>query len=172
MSSKVRIYLDFDGVINIIACSRGEYYETARGARAAVLDGYEIRYHQSVVDRIQVLSHYPGVEIVWLSSWGRQCTTDIEPTLGMGPFRSLDSYVLDVSDGKWFKEQMILQDAPSHSGGCIIWVDDDLDLDTCSRVSKTLGVHILPVIPHQWIGLTDYHLDCIYDHVRRFTEGD
>lgn len=159
-SSRPIIYLDFDGVLNVV-CSEVTHLTRITGFRdhrREQILGTTVTWSPEVLNRITAFRE--SADIHWLSSW-RQDTADIETVL---PVR-LDGWLDFANEGLDHsgKLEALLADQQNHPRP-FIWVDDEehryYRASRSAGVLPTLHKHLL-IEPSTYAGLTVQHFDRI-----------
>jgi HAD domain in Swiss Army Knife RNA repair proteins len=156
-TTKVRILLDMDGVLNAIWATppRGVWPVWKQGEA----HGFKIRWAPEVADFVRRLAETPGVEVMWLSTWAELANEHISPLLDLPRFKVLGQPPL-FEQGWWkFEDAKALYEKDPVP---FVWIDDDLgDAYDCGASSwvKSLEGKGLGIRPDHQKGLTQRLLD-------------
>lgn len=168
--SPVRIFLDVDGVLNSYPVPEPRFKREKR--RAVHAWNYELHYRPHIVQLMERFLRRRHAQLVWLSTWSRLCTEEIEPKLGFTrryaveamPDSSFNYYADDPHT--WWKAKAVekfLRDNPDDRA---IWIDDDLvHTTTLEHFTTLFGDRLLMIAPEYSTGLTEAH----FKQMRRFT---
>lgn len=118
-NTKVRIYLDVDGVIN--ACStEPEGWKEFKSFKAL---GFKITYSPVVCEALAHYAQLPGIDMKWLTTWDYNANKQIGEVVGIP---SLDvAAKCDFGASNWWKWDAV-KAAYEEDGLPFIWIDDDL----------------------------------------------
>jgi hypothetical protein len=131
LNPKVRLLLDVDGVLNAVTLRPAGVWSDWR---VDEINGLPITWSPSVAGFIRGL-HDRGVEIVWLTSWGRSANDVLGPVMGLPEFPVAGGCYVD--DGWWklpLAQELYRDLVP------FVWLDDDLKYEKAA-------VHWLKSLP-------------------------
>lgn len=159
----VRVFLDVDGVLNSYPVPRLRYvWERRRTVRAW---DFVLHVRPSIVARLLRMPRERKVEVVWLSTWSRHCTDDLEPALGIEeslpvvpmPDDSLNRFANDPE--RWWKAIAVREWLEADEERRAIWIDDDLAAPvTHARFAEDFPERLTMIAPSFAQGLTSAHL--------------
>lgn len=165
-TTRRRIYLDFDGVVNALGPDQlpgaWDRYQV-RKVPATNVFGFPTRFPTrcapGVLDAIRRW-HHAGVDIVWASTW-RVDTASISATWDLPrlPFLEWkDHPAFDESKGAAVAEHF-----ENDPAGVCVWIDDDLGAgpDSTGAVAWAGAHQVHTLTPMPALGLTQAHVDRI-----------
>jgi hypothetical protein len=169
---KVRLYLDFDGVINA-----GAHELAWLGSDP----GFGVAYGEPVAgpeDRSEFRSTWAkdlvtairrlDVDLVWATTWTKSAPTVLGPQLGLGTesrFLTPVDGVLRYPTMSW-KEPAVYADLGA-SPSPFIWVDDELTNSLAETVYATFGEDALVITPDYWTGVTPAQIEQMKDFIAK-----
>ena len=156
LDPRVRVFLDFDGVLNPES-------RTPNGPlvdwRASRVQGVSVMWSPTIARSISQLSH--RVEVLWLTTWQRDAQIHLAPLLELPRFELAGTYDSDAP-WRWWKHDVVtsLWQADPRP---FVWIDDDLALfrDALEWVEALPADNALAVAPDPSAGLTPEHLNVI-----------
>lgn len=158
-----RLYLDVDGVVNAVPRSPEDLVGSWDEWHLAKCMGFWITYSPDMGRRLFELATAAGMEIVWLTTWGRRANQWIAPLFGWPRFTVLAEPGDELSRIGWWKFDCIYR---LHNYEPFVWIDDDLasERDAYLWCVENGG---LPISPASETGITPGHLDEIEAWLRR-----
>lgn len=165
--TNIDLYLDFDGVINIIG-TRMSYLD-ARYDKAA---GWNIEWRQGVIDYINSLPE--SVRLVWLTTWEKNNLAEevlvpmlgiTRPTITIPRSMSKQEYASFVP---WWKASALQNWREQNGVDCpFIWIDDDLRfaLRTGEVPDSLRGRENLLISPDPKFGITEDTIEVISEYL-------
>lgn len=129
------LLLDVDGVINAFGARPGR--PRFIDLRSFVADnGFQIQYHQDIVDRIRGFHESGLAEVRWLTTWTHEANADLAPKIGMPD--DLFVYERPRDDTRWAGSGLNMvrvedywwkaraAEAARAAGYRVAWLDDEL----------------------------------------------
>jgi hypothetical protein len=181
MMTKPVLFLDIDGVINVIPPSKGDpnrhpHLRVWKEWKKVDILGFPITYSPNLIAHLNRLSK--KVEIVWLTTWRDQAVSDFAPVVGLDSFRYIDpkgsEYPWGTKDTlaagpemRWWKLNGVLEALHAESRP-FIWIDDDLRSNTKKYVrslAKDMDVPNLMFITFEALGIEPDHIERIDEFV-------
>jgi hypothetical protein len=149
---KTRLYLDFDGVVNVDAPAHNWEYSAVRQTSVTVnSQTYILRWAE---DLVKALKELP-VELVWTTTWTNYAPKFLGPALGYGS----DSRFLQPLNGRldyptinWKQEAVIADQMSSPSP--FLWVDDEMTGVQTKTVRELFGGRGLTFTTFSGYGIT------------------
>ena len=131
MTKPYVLFLDFDGVVNIL--DRDQRENPAEGNKFAYIGctaerrpyaEYPIVWNPDVVDALNELNEDPEIAVVWLTDWQKahDGLDNIKETLGLGPFEATE---VARTSGWWktaSRHYYLHDNEPTRT----VWVDDNV----------------------------------------------
>ena len=159
--SSIRLYLDVDGVINVISSYLTGEASTAGGWRDyenVEVDGYRIVYSPSMIARLRSLSE--RVEVIFCTTW-EETVSELAPALGLPVFSHLELW--DHQHGSIFsKAEAIGIHRRENPADHVLWADDHhqgLSPEHKRELLDLAGESIHLVSPQSRVGLTVGQVD-------------
>jgi hypothetical protein len=163
--SRVRLYLDVDGVIN--AWYAGSVWVDSplqEGIAAAGGYNYRIKWSADMVSALSQLD----VDLCWATTWVGAAPTTLAPLIGYG----MDSRYLRPLSGKvsfpsiYWKEAAIREEQ-LRDPSPFIWIDDEIGWDQQIIASSLGGLAISP--DHQF-GITPADIGLMQEYIDTYIE--
>jgi len=153
---RVRVFLDFDGVLN----PEGRPpCDLLADWRAATVNGVAISWSPTLAARLGRLADH--ADVLWLTTWARNAQIHLTPLLGLPSFElaGVDHF---ETPWRWWKLDVVTE-LWNTDPRPFVWIDDDLTLfDEASDWVRGLGhERALAIAPDPSVGLTPDHLDTI-----------
>jgi hypothetical protein len=153
--SRVRLYLDIDGVLNAWHSQLAWPDSTIKNAEVPVdIDGYSrfvtLEWAADLIDALAKLD----VELVWATTWTTEAPTVAAGAFGFGQgqrFLTPGNGRLSFPSIAW-KEQAVMADQLANPSS-FIWVDDELTERHVERVTGIFGERALVVCSDHGTGL-------------------
>lgn len=171
------LFLDIDGVINVIPRNRGNINKLPHLRvwdewKTVEILTYPITYSPQLIAHLNRISK--KVEIVWLTTWREQAIKDFAPVVGLDAFRHIDPRGSEYpwgsqlsfagpTDLRWWKLNGVLDELNS-VGRPFIWIDDDLRSPTKKYVRKLAEEQDVPnlmFMPYDTMGIERDHIERI-----------
>lgn len=164
------VFLDVDGVVNAIGADQSDLKWSIGHANPS--DGwsrsFQIRWDQTIIDRLKKLHDEGRLEIRWLTTWGNGANGELRALIGLDELvvaRHPSTYDMNGRGGGWWKQDYVEFFLASEEGSRkIIWVDDELGWNReASKWAEDNG--ILVIGPPEYTGLTHEMLDSIEEFI-------
>lgn len=165
------IFLDIDGVINVIPPKRGvpPHLKVWNEWRKVEILSYPINYSPELIGHLNRLSE--KAEIVWLTTWREEAVKDFAPIVGLKTFRFINPKGLEdpwgstasfsgSPENRWWKMNGVL-DHIDTTGTPFVWLDDELRSSTkryVRGIAEDCGVPNLMFIPFETQGIDREHI--------------
>ncbi len=177
LAEKVRLYLDFDGVINAPEAHRvwpnslmGYGFEFAdsllTGAKNVKL---EHTWAHDLVTQLAALD----VEVVWLTTWTSRASSSLGQKLGLGAgaryLVPLNGAPVTHPSVDWKMEALLADQEANPS--FFVWAEDDLTESHTRRTKSHFGDRSFLVSPNPSTGLEPHMLDAIRDFITAVQEN-
>jgi hypothetical protein len=165
---KVRLLLDVDGVLNALSSvdNPGDFWTDCR---VDVVDGYSIAWSPSVVAFVRDL-HDRGVDVQWLTTWGRRANEQLRATLDLPELPVLGERGDGVEDTWW--KLVLIQAVHQSDGVPFVWIDDEIDYD--QEAIEWLGTlppgRFLAVTPDSMTGIDPCDIERVNAFVDRWLD--
>jgi hypothetical protein len=170
--SKNVLLLDVDGVLNAITRSTPPSGFLRGNATPYLSEGpystpiyFPICYNPEIIARLLELHTSEKLEIKWLTTWGRGANWSLSELLSLPGFDVLadpeDEPYRSMAWQEWWKAYALRQYDIEHRPEKIIWVDDDIKLQTPNIQDILEAPHVMAICPDERRGLTMKHLDLI-----------
>ncbi len=159
-----RLLLDVDGVVNAVTRQPGSFWSEWRTAKATPGNGdrgFTITWAPAVAEFLRTLLDR-GVEIVWLTTWGRWANEAISPLLDLPKDLKVAGEPMDYAGEGWWKLPLA-QHLWSKDQRPFIWIDDDLAYTReAKRWLATLPMtEFLAICPSSAEGIHPRHIERI-----------
>ena len=164
--SKVHIFCDVDGVINIYPDAP---YRLEKGSVAVTVDDsakvFPLHWRREVSDFFSELSH-GQVEFVWLTTWRHYAPKVLDPLWNITSkgFLQWENKLQDYN--QVFKGIALEEWAAAHPKTPFIWIDD-IALRSWEGLSFANRDDVLGIMPYSGDGLTEDNLAFIKDFVKK-----
>lgn len=156
-------FLDVDGVLNALSLAPGEHY------REAHLNGFPIKWNPAIVEHINEIHSSGRVNIVWLTTWGKDANTFISPALGLPEFEVAadpDDEAVETFGRDWWKFKTVQEWHADNLHKRFVWTDDDLAIEReATQWARMRNFYIAH--PNPYKGLLTNEID----HIRSFING-
>lgn len=169
------IFLDIDGVINVIPPRKGNpenlpHLKVWNEWKTVEILTYPITYSPELIAHLNRISK--KAEIVWLTTWREQAVKDFAPVVGLDVFRFIDpkgseypwgsmsSFNGVIPEMRWWKLNGVLEHMDA-IGTPFVWLDDDLRSQTKKYVKKLAeecSIPSLMFIPFDSKGIEPDHI--------------
>jgi hypothetical protein len=164
--SKVRLFLDVDGVLN--ACTWSPDPDQWNDWEHGNAQNYDICYSPTVGKFFTELTQDPRVEILWLTTWEGDANVYISPMLGMPRFPVAGYRPFREKHSGWWKYD-IVREWWAKDPIPFVWIDDDLDDGyDCGAGEWARSEGNLTIKPRTAKGLTAEHLIQIQEYIDNF----
>jgi hypothetical protein len=145
---RANLYLDIDGVL-IIDTDESPFERVE-------LNAIE-KYAPEVATRLG----QTGMNIVWVSTWGRQASHLSERIEAFREARILPLLPREVNPNKTTRKMLTIIGEQEVAPTPFAWVDDDITEDERRTIDRRISVPKLLIKPDKRVGLTDEHLQQI-----------
>lgn len=178
------LLLDVDGVLNALGRPVEDGY--VLGSAVAAGRTWPICYSPEVIAHVlRWLDE--GVDVQWLTTWGEEANAGLHELLGLpqlpvagtfgdgeeeswtAPSVSLAEITPAAPDqltGRWWKFDVARAAVRAQPDRPVVWVDDDLDVETDVQDWMRAHCRCLLVVPNPGLGLTGSDLGGIDDFLR------
>ena len=178
------LLLDVDGVLNALGRPVEDGY--VLGSADAVGRSWPICFSPGVVAHVRRWLD-AGVDVQWLTTWGDEANAGLRVLLGLpalpvagtydggeeeswtAPSTSLAQVTPAAPDqvtGRWWKLDVAREAVRAHPDRAVVWIDDDLDVETDAKHWMHAHGRCLLVAPNPGLGLTASDLGGIDDFLR------
>ncbi|MGI8869327.1 MAG: hypothetical protein ACR2F6_10880 [Mycobacteriales bacterium] len=153
-----RLYLDVDGVLNLIT----DRIPSLRH-RSFRTGAFRITWYPPAIGALKSWLSEDRVSITWLTTWETMANERIGAPMGLPelPVATRDDAPAGDGYGPWWKLATVQQ--AYDAGGPVIWVDDDIaDTPSAARwIGRTDPGRLLAISPAPDAGLTKSELKTI-----------
>lgn len=168
---KTNIYIDNDGVINMIAQKHNPALTGWSKSSTGTAEGFQIHWADELIVELNRIDQLENVEFIVLSTWQDAFIEKIVPLVGLNnvnwrvlkdiPAFNVDGKELDwqMSRGtQWWKLLAIKKDIEETKPDHAIWIDDDLIYENFAQGWALRQKGITLIAPDMHNGLTRAHI--------------
>jgi hypothetical protein len=161
-----------DGVLNAVTSEPGPHWKDWRSDRAfysAEQRGFAVTWAAEVVAFLHEM-HDQGVEVIWLTTWGKDAVEIIAPLLGLPLDWAVAGEVPQDADPEWWKLPLA-KALWEKDGKPFVWIDDDLIYapEADDWLASLPGdTRYLAIAPNWEEGITPAHVEQVRAFVADF----
>lgn len=182
---KPSIFLDIDGVVNIVSKRQGNldklpHLRVWNKWETIEVTSYPITYSPELVSHLNRISE--KAEIVWLTTWKEEAVNDFAPAVGLNDFRLIDptgatdpwgtaASFKGNPENRWWKLNGVLEHITS-TGAPFVWIDDELRSpmrNYVKQVASSFNVPNLLFVPYETMGIDSEHINRIDEFIESVT---
>lgn len=178
---KPSVFLDIDGVVNVISKRRGNldklpHLRVWNQWETTEINSYPIIYSPDLIRHLNRISR--KTEIIWLTTWRKEAIEDFAPAVGLERFRFIDpsgaedpwgtaASFREKPENRWWKLNGILEHIAS-TGTPFVWIDDELRSPTRKYVKQVAAESNIPnliFVPYETMGIDSEHINRIDEFI-------
>ena len=177
--SVVRIYLDVDGVINVMPspntnglwdAGQKDVPYSVLGYGDIIWKKYTLRWRKKVVEWLAEMSRRDDVEIWWLTTWNHNAVEQLDALFDI----KSSGYVrwgMSPTDYNQYFKCVALQEDQEQSPGPFIWADDVATRIFNYRTPFGDREDFFAIQPIDTVGITDENLDKMEKFIQKYASN-
>lgn len=161
---KLCIYIDVDGVINILG--PGEMIEMRNGFKdfkQLPVNGFPIKYSPELIQMLNELSARTDVVFKWVTTWEHNAASILCPAIGLNgqKWEVLTGDESSWGGLDWWKLDVVRRDVERESPAFAIWIDDQIQHEFAAMAWARETDNMMVISPASADGLTKSDINSI-----------